>query len=150
MNKAIVISLIVIIVFLGAGMLLLKSSKPAGVPSVDNVSNPNPPDRIAAGYVSGHVTIGPNCPGPERIGFPCPTPPEVYSSRAVVVYESDRNTIKENGNIDASGNYKIALGPGDYFVQISPAGIGPGEKKSATVKSFETTVVDFNIDTGMR
>ena len=150
MNKPTIISLIVIIVLLGAGVLLLKSSKPTGELPVDKVSNPNPPDKIAAGYISGHVTIGPNCPGPERIGVPCPIPPEAYSSRAVVVYESDGTTIKENGKIDASGNYKIALGPGNYFVQISPAGIGPGEKKPATVKSFETTVVDFNIDTGMR
>ena len=41
-------------------------------------------------------------------------------------------------------------GAGKYFVQISPAGIGAGEKKPAIVKSFETTVVDFDIDTGIR
>ena len=58
--------------------------------------------------------------------------------------------MKERGKIDANGNYNIAISPGNYFVQIAPAGIGEGEKKPATVKAFETTVVNFDIDTGIR
>jgi hypothetical protein len=121
---------------------------------VQVIENPNPetnpPTRIAAGYVSGHVTIGPNCPGPEKVGQPCPVPKEAYSSREVVVYDSDKVSVNVKGKIDSEGNYKIALGPGNYFVQIVPAGIGAGEKKSVTIKSFETSTVNFNIDTGIR
>ena len=106
-------------------------------------------DKIAAGYVSGHVTIGPNCPV-EQVGKPCPPPPEAYSSRQAVIYYADGITIRDKTTLDSNGNYKIALGPGNYFAQIQPAGIGPGEKKSFTVISFQTTTVDFNIDTGIR
>ncbi len=101
------------------------------------------------GVVMGHVTIGPFCPV-ERPGVPCPIPPEAYSSRKVVVYQSDEITLKQTGKIDSSGNYKISLPPGKYFVQIQPAGIGPGEKKPVIVISNQTTTVDFDIDTGIR
>jgi hypothetical protein len=107
------------------------------------------PGAVAPGYVSGQVTIGPFCPV-ERVGVPCPTPVEAYTSREAIIYAADGITIKDRQNLDTSGNYKIALPPGNYFVQISPAGIGAGEKKSVTVKSAETSVVDFNIDTGIR
>lgn len=105
--------------------------------------------KVADGYVTGHVSIGPNCPV-ERIDQPCKTPPEAYSSREVIVYESDGATINKKGSIDKEGNYKIALAPGKYFIQVSPAGIRPGEKIPLTVKSLETTNVNFDIDTGIR
>lgn len=107
------------------------------------------PSRIAGGYLTGHVDIGPICPV-ERPGEPCKVPPEVYTSREVVVYVSDKVTVKERVHLDAQGNYKMAIGPGNYFLQIVPAGIGEGEKKPVTVKSFETTTVNFDIDTGIR
>ncbi len=104
---------------------------------------------VSSGYVSGHVNIGPFCPV-ERADMPCYIPPEAYSSREVIVYKSDAITIKEKGKIDSAGNYKIALAPGSYFVQIKPAGIGEGEKKPVTIKSSETTTLNFDIDTGIR
>ncbi len=107
------------------------------------------PINNSVGYVSGHITIGPFCPV-EQVGHPCPTPPEAYSSREVVIYQSDGLTVAKTGKIDANGNYKISLSPGNYFAQVSPAGIGPGEKKPFIIKSSQTTVVDFNIDTGIR
>ncbi|MBP6866188.1 MAG: hypothetical protein KBC12_01440 [Candidatus Pacebacteria bacterium] len=108
-----------------------------------------PPSRIAGGYIVGHVDIGPICPV-ERPGQLCNVPPEVYTSREVVIYMSDKVTVKERMHLDAEGNYKMAIGPGNYFVQIVPAGIGEGEKKPVTVKSFETSTVNFDIDTGIR
>ncbi|MEX2029272.1 MAG: hypothetical protein WD963_02205 [Candidatus Paceibacterota bacterium] len=117
---------------------------------VQKIENPTPvPDRIAAGYIAGSVTIGPFCPV-EREGEPCTVPPEAYTSRSVIIYEGNGTTIREKGKLDSNGKYNISIGPGNYFIQIDPAGIGPGEKKPATVKSFETTVVDFDIDTGIR
>ncbi|MEO5635096.1 MAG: hypothetical protein ABIS26_00035 [Candidatus Paceibacterota bacterium] len=113
------------------------------------INNANSGSRVAAGYLSGHVTIGPFCPV-EQVGKPCPPPEGAYTSREAIVYESDGKTEKERMHLDTNGNYKFTLGPGTYYVQIAPAGIGPGEKKAATVKSFETTVVNFDIDTGIR
>ncbi len=143
-KQGIIISVLLLLILAGAGFYFSKSPE-TEIKNTDTDST----GRIAAGYVSGHVDIGPICPV-EREGMPCKIPPEVYSSRQVIIYESNGNSIKEKGKIDSEGNYKIALAPGKYFVQISPASIGPGEKKPATVKSFETTVVDFDIDTGIR
>ena len=105
--------------------------------------------KTAEGYISGHVTIGPFCPV-EQEGNRCIVPVEVYTSRNVVVYEVNGLTIKEKIKLDGKGNYKIAISPGTYWVQIQPAGIGPGEKKNAVVTSFKTTTIDFDIDTGIR
>jgi hypothetical protein len=77
-------------------------------------------------------------------------PPEAYSTRKVIVYESNGTTMREKTALDSEGTFKITLGPGTYWVQIEPAGIGPGEKKQVTVTSFETTTVNFDIDTGIR
>lgn len=121
---------------------------------VEKIDNPNAPPkddgRVAAGYVAGKVTIGPNCPGPEKIGEPCTTPPEAYSSRKIVVYESDAETLNTTGKIDSEGNYKIALGPGNYFIKIEPEGFRLSKLLPLTIKSFETTVINFDIDTGIR
>jgi SanA protein len=105
--------------------------------------------KTANGFIAGSVSIGPFCPV-EREDEPCKAPPEAYTSREVIIYTSNGATVKERGNLDTEGNYKMALPPGNYFVQIEPAGIGPGEKKPATVKSKEITTVDFDIDTGIR
>lgn len=105
--------------------------------------------KIAGGYLEGHVTIGPFCPV-EREDEPCEVPPEVYTSREAVVYGSNGATIKDRVHLDTQGNYKITLAPGNYFIQIVPAGIGPGEKKYITIKSFETSIINFDIDTGIR
>ena len=159
MNKKLLISLLVVVVLVVA-LTAVGFSVYGTKNELSNDQNPNTEDvsdskdnedsgRVAAGYVAGHVTIGPNCPGPEIEGRPCPPTPEAYTSRSVAVYESD-GSFREKWSLDAEGNYKIALGPGNYFLRIEPAGIGPGEKKSVTIKSFETSTVNFDIDTGIR
>lgn len=105
--------------------------------------------RVEVGYVKGHVTIGPFCPV-ERVDEPCKVPPEAYTSREAVIYLADKVTITKRVHLDTNGNYQITLPPGSYFAQIAPAGIGQGEKKPLTIKSTKTTVVDFDIDTGIR
>lgn len=105
--------------------------------------------RIGAGYISGKVNIGPICPV-EIEGEPCNVSEEVYTSRELIVYTSDGKTVHDRINLLPDGTYNIAVGPGSYFVQISPAGIGPGEMKAVAVTSLETSTVDFDIDTGIR
>jgi hypothetical protein len=115
---------------------------------VTNAITPTP-EGVGTGYLSGHVSIGPICPV-ERVDHPCVVPPEAYTSRSVVVYASDQAMVKEKAALDAVGNYKITLAAGTYWVQIQPAGIGPGEKKKVTIKSGETQTLNFDIDTGIR
>jgi hypothetical protein len=74
----------------------------------------------------------------------------MFTSRSVVVYSPDGVTVRTRDTLSTSGTYKLALQPGSYLIQIQPAGIGEGEKKPFTIKALETTIVDFDIDTGIR
>lgn len=167
MTRQGITGLILCVAVLGAmGFLILKYKNmpgniPAGAPVISTSgvvpggANPGQgvvpiPVPMSFGYVAGQITIGPNCPGPEREGYPCSAPAEAYTSREALAYESDGKTIKQRTHLDTEGNYRMPLPPGNYFLQISPAGIGPGEKKPALIKSNQTTVVNFDIDTGIR
>ncbi len=107
-----------------------------------------PKPETAKGHVTGTVSIGPICPV-EREGVPCEVPAEVYTSRSVVVYDRDGVTVLEKTPLTSKGTYDIALKAGTYWIQIEPAGIGPGEKKQVTI-SDGTVTLDFDIDTGIR
>ena len=109
-----------------------------------------PPVDTTVGYVSGHVTIGPNCPGPEKADDPCVTRPEVYTSREAIVYKRDAITVVTKIHLDAQGNYKIALVPDNYFIKIEPAGFRLSKLQNITIKASETTTANFDIDTGIR
>ncbi|KKR43085.1 hypothetical protein A2356_01960 [Candidatus Nomurabacteria bacterium RIFOXYB1_FULL_39_16] len=151
-NQKILISIVVLVILAGLMLWAYETQNNNQALNNSNLGTESTESsiRLAAGYVAGHITFGPNCPGPEKEGEPCVTPPSAYWEREVVVYDSDKVSVNVKGKIDAEGNYKIALGPGNYFVQIVPAGIKAGEKVPVTIKSFETSTVDFNIDTGMR
>jgi hypothetical protein len=101
------------------------------------------------GAVSGTVTIGPICPV-ERIDEPCVIPSEVYTSRNVIVYGPTEDVKISQTKLSADGTFNLSLSPGAYWLQIDPAGIGPGEKKPVTVSANKTSTVDFDIDTGIR
>ncbi len=150
-----------IALLLGVGYLVSKpqnteipiSPDPVVVAPTEDTTTPpvtnEPKDNVDAGYMSGHVTIGPNCPV-ESIEHPCTVPPEAYSSRSVVVYKNDGTTIVKKGTINAEGNYKITLEPGSYLVAVEPGGMRPTEKKLVTIKAGQTVTLDFDIDTGIR
>ena len=104
---------------------------------------------VTTGSVSGMVKIGPICPV-ESIDNPCVVSPEVYTSRSVVVYQADTTTVIKRQPLSATGTYNLALSPATYWLQIDPAGIGEGEKKRVVVTSGNTSVIDFDIDTGIR
>ncbi len=142
MGKMVLLTLIIILA--GAGYLIYRPNNNVYIspPNPTPLGNPN-------SYLAGHISIGPFCPV-EQVGHPCPVPPEAYTSREVVVYKNDQLTVQTRVHLDAQGNYKIALAPGNYFVQIVPAGIGAGEKKPASIVPNETTTIDFDIDTGIR
>jgi hypothetical protein len=101
------------------------------------------------GYISGKVTLGPICPV-EQAGVPCVIPAETYTSRKVIVFATDQQTVVKTTALDAGGWYKLTLDPGTYWLQVEPAGIGPGEMKKVTVTQLQTSVIDFDIDTGIR
>ncbi len=101
------------------------------------------------GTVQGTVTVSPVCPV-ERIDTPCVVPPETYTSRKVVAYEAQGVRIIKELSLKGDGSYVLTLDPGTYQLQIVPAGIGDGEKKSIGIIANTTSTVDFAIDSGIR
>ncbi|MDO8495885.1 MAG: hypothetical protein Q7S43_00320 [bacterium] len=115
------------------------------------------------GILTGHVTIGPNCPI-EREGVVCTPSPEAYQAIEVIVYGSNvsngdpgilipSETIAGSTHLDSSGNYSLSLPAGSYFATYKYSGGLPGWKPAsfgATVKSGQTTTLNIGIDTGIR
>ena len=117
---------------------------------------------LETGFLQGKVTIGPLCPVE-----PCNLPPEqiamIYKARKVIVYEkSSLNKIVEL-QLDAEGEYSIALNSGQYIVDVSDANgnvlpldlsqrprFGNAIPQEAEIFSDQTTISDFDIDTGIR
>lgn len=116
------------------------------------VSNTSP---IEKGYLAGNVTVGPLSPV-ERVGVsPTPPPPEVFTSRTLIVYEADGRTKVADVPIQAAGLhgvYNITLSPGTYVLDAMHQGLGHASPlpKTVTVEAGKTTVVNVDIDTGIR
>ena len=118
------------------------------------------------GTLTGKVTVGPLCPVE-----PCQVTPkqmmEAYNSRKVFAYSKD-NGIKVaeyqlNYSTDSGeGAYRLFLAPEAYTVWVSGAdgvdpslfmlasNFGTGGPKDVKIYSNSTSVLDFDIDTGIR
>ena len=101
------------------------------------------------GTVEGTVVIGPWTPV-EPVGGSHP-PPEVYTSRHVILEESflPRVEIPMNG----TGYFKAQVKAGTYSATISNCtfiGCSLAVHETVIVKPGETTKIQINIDTGIR
>lgn len=103
------------------------------------------------GRLSGIVTIGPNCPGPETSN-PCPTQPSAYAARKILVYSEAKTNLLFTVDIDSRGAYLIDLAPAMYTVEMKPNGIDKTSDlpRVVDIKANTVTRVDVNIDTGIR
>lgn len=104
------------------------------------------------GTLRGHVTIGPLVPV-VREGEPEPTPaPEVYAARHIVIYKANGKTEVARADIDAQGNYEIALPVGTYVVDINHLGVdhAAGLPHEIQIIADSVTILDVDIDTGIR
>ena len=104
------------------------------------------------GRLSGVVTIGPNCPGPEREGNPCPTQPSAYAARKIQVWNEEKTTLLFTVDIDSQGAYLIDLPPAMYTIDLKPNGMDKSAElpKVIEIKTNVVTRLDVNIDTGIR
>jgi hypothetical protein len=105
------------------------------------------------GRLSGVVTIGPNCPGPEREGNPCPTQPSAYAARKILVYNEAKTNLLFTVDIDSQGLYVIDLAaPAKYTIDLKPNGADRTSDLPKVVDIHANTVtkVDVKIDTGLR
>jgi hypothetical protein len=103
------------------------------------------------GRLSGIVTIGPNCPGPETTN-PCPTPPSAYAARKILIYNETKSSLLFTVDIDSQGLYVIDLVPAKYTVELKPSGIDKTSElpKVVDVTANSITQLNVNIDTGIR
>jgi hypothetical protein len=115
--------------------------------------SPTSPQNVQQVYgrLSGVVTIGPNCPGPET-AQPCPTPPDAYAARKVLVYDEAKTKLLLTVDIDSHGTYLVDLTPARYTVDVKKVGVDRAGGVPATVeiKANTVTKLDISIDTGIR
>jgi len=114
---------------------------------------PGGPETV---LLQGAVTIGPISPA-ERPGECPPVPPEVFSTRKLIIYdESGKNLVREvyftQIGQGATGYYTAQIAPGTYIVDINHAGIDTAANlpQKITVVEDETVTIDVHIDTGIR
>ena len=112
-----------------------------------------PLDNVAKVYgrLSGLVKIGPNCPV-EREGSPCPTPPDAYALRKILVFDDQRTKLLFTVDIDSQGLYVIDLITGKYLIDARLVGIDRtiDLPKVVEIHANSVTTLNVNIDTGLR
>jgi hypothetical protein len=94
---------------------------------------------------------GVNCPGPTTTN-PCPTSPDAYKARKILVYNEAKTELLHTVDIDSQGAYFIDLAPAKYTVDLRGAGIDRTGDLPQTVDIHANAVVtlNVNIDTGLR
>ena len=109
------------------------------------------------GTIQGAVTIGPVFPGPALPGDTRPVPADVFSTRKVVIYDSTGKNVIQSIEIKqvgqtAIGYYVARVKAGTYIIDIMKNGIdrAAGLPRTVTVVPDQTTIVDIDIDTGIR
>jgi hypothetical protein len=104
------------------------------------------------GRLSGVVTIGPNCSGPQLDSNPCPTQPSAYAARKIQVWDAAKTNLLFTVDIDSQGSYVIDLTPATYTVDLKANGMDRTSDLPKVVDIHANTVtkVDVNIDTGLR
>jgi hypothetical protein len=104
------------------------------------------------GRLSGVVTIGPNCPGPQQDSNPCTTQPSAYGLRKILIYNETKSSLLFTVDIDSQGLYVIDLVPAKYTVDLKPSGIDKTSDlpKVVDITANSITQLNVNIDTGIR
>ena len=113
------------------------------------------PDTSNKGILSGIVTVGPLTPVERVDATPILPPPEVFTSRHLIVYAADGVTKIADVDIQPAGyhgTYSISLNPGSYVLDYVHQGIGHASPlpKNVTIEPGKTTIVDVDFDTGIR
>ncbi len=112
------------------------------------------------GLLQGKVTIGPLCPVE-----PCNIPPillaEVYITRKIVIYDQVTKLRVKETKLDKEGFYALSLKPGKYIVDVTdsdgnilplqePRNFGNAIPEEAEIMIGKVTILNFDIDTGIR
>jgi hypothetical protein len=116
----------------------------AGAPSID---------AAPSGFVEGHLKII----SPKEVELADETPSkiaaETYVDYPLIILSRDGKKEIARVTADENGNYRVALPPGDYILDVEgrpPKGHVRAKPQSFTIASNQTVHADMNIDTGVR
>jgi len=97
-----------------------------------------------ASGIRGTILAGPACPGPARVGSPCPDRPAQMTVEVV-----QGTTVVATFASGADGRFSVALAPGSYTLR-SKAGLPALRSATITVPPGAYNEVELHADTGMR
>lgn len=107
------------------------------------------------GTLSGNVTVGPLTPVERVDATPILPAPEVFTSRHLIVYETDGMTKVADVDIVPAGyygTYSVSLAPGTYVLDYVHQGVGRASPlpMKVTIEAGKATIADVDFDTGIR
>ena len=103
------------------------------------------------GFLEGHLKIY----SPREVELADETPSKTahnYSEYPLIILSRDQTKQIARMTADENGNYRVALPPGDYVLDVQDRRRRHvrGTPQMFTVASNQTVHVDMNIDTGVR
>jgi hypothetical protein len=108
----------------------------------------------STGTLEGKISIGPLCPVVTDPPAPaCLPDAETYKAYPVVIWTSDGKDKITQINPSLDGYYSVELRQGNYLVRLDReqnAAGGSNLPAEVTIVSEQTTILDINIDTGIR
>ena len=109
-------------------------------------------DAAPSGFVEGHLKII----SPKEVELADENTPvitaENYAEYPLIILSQDEKKEIARVTADRNGNYRLALPPGDYVLDVQGRARGHLRAKPQrfTVVSNQTVHVDMDIDTGVR
>jgi hypothetical protein len=109
-------------------------------------------DAVPPGFVEGHLKIVSLKPVELADGKVEKGTVETYSEYPLIILSQDGQKEIARVTADEKGNYRVALPPGAYILDVK--GRGPGRVRAKpqrfTVVSKQSVHVDMDMDTGIR
>ena len=110
-------------------------------------------DNTALGFLEGHLKILAFKDVELAEGNPPKFSAGNYAEYPLIVLSRDGEKEIARVTADTNGNYRVALAPGDYVLDVQgrqPKGHVRAKPQHFTVASNQTVHVDMTIDTGIR
>ena len=111
-------------------------------------------DPLPPGYLEGHLKIFPLSEVEPADREKQEVTAETYKEYPLIILSRDKQKEVAQVTADRDGNYRVALPPGDYILDVEgregERGHVRAKPQPFTVVSNQTVRVDMDIDTGIR
>jgi hypothetical protein len=111
-------------------------------------------DAPAPGFLEGHLKIFPLSEMAPADREKATVTAEAYKEYPLIILSRDKQKEVAQVTADRDGNYRVALPPGDYILDLQGRDRERGHVRAKpqpfTVVSNQTVRVDMDIDTGIR